>query len=240
MIEGPDPELESAKSRSPSPHVGSGVDSLDPQVVTGGITARVSLVPTQSGGIFVCRGNLAEIPSDAVVSPSNTFLVMRGGVSSVLRERAGQADRLEQAAVARAPIAIGDAVLTPGFDLPARYVIHAPTVESPVDCATPTAVVLATRAALRVANHHRLRHVALPSLGTGTGGISYSAAVDAMMPELAHSLLTGERTVESVTLVAFENEFLDALTSYRAKTAGVALVRPPPASRPYRVIGQWI
>jgi O-acetyl-ADP-ribose deacetylase (regulator of RNase III) len=183
--------------------------------------------------VRVCRGDITKSAVDAIVCPANTFLVMRGGASAAIREAGNRADQIEKDAVALSPIRIGDAVLTRGYSLPAAYVIHAPTVEMPVDRATVDSVELAMRASLRAINRHSLRSVAFPSLGTGTGGITYGEAAGVMLRELRRDLLSGKSTVARVQLVAFEEGFMQALQVAATGTSspGVTIVPPPLGNR---------
>ncbi|HBN96949.1 MAG TPA: RNase III inhibitor [Firmicutes bacterium] len=60
---------------------------------------------------------------DAIVNAANTALQKGGGVCGAIFKSAG-IERLEEACRELAPIGIGEAVITPGFALPARFVIH--------------------------------------------------------------------------------------------------------------------
>ena len=60
---------------------------------------------------------------DAIVNAANSGLAGGGGVDGAIHRRAGA--ELAEAAVALAPCSAGEAVITPGFGLPSRYVIHA-------------------------------------------------------------------------------------------------------------------
>lgn len=61
---------------------------------------------------------------DAIVNAANTDLQMGGGVCGAIFQAAGP-KRLQEACNKVAPILTGGAAITPGFDLPAKYVIHA-------------------------------------------------------------------------------------------------------------------
>lgn len=69
------------------------------------------------------RDDLARVRVDAIVSPDNAELSYAGGASARLYEAAGIKEMTEACRKA-APCAPGAAVVTPGFRLPARYVIH--------------------------------------------------------------------------------------------------------------------
>ena len=69
------------------------------------------------------RQDITRMPVDAIVNAANTRLLMGGGVCGAIFRAAG-ARRLQEACDRLSPIRTGEAVGTPGFDLPARYVIH--------------------------------------------------------------------------------------------------------------------
>jgi O-acetyl-ADP-ribose deacetylase (regulator of RNase III) len=69
------------------------------------------------------RGDITKLESDAIVNAANTGLQMGGGVCGAIFIAAGAA-KLQAACDKLSPIKTGEAVITPGFDLPAKYVIH--------------------------------------------------------------------------------------------------------------------
>jgi len=71
----------------------------------------------------ITREDITRVRADAIVNAANTGLMMGGGVCGAIFRAAGAA-RLQAACDALAPIATGEAVATPGFALPAKYVIH--------------------------------------------------------------------------------------------------------------------
>ena len=71
----------------------------------------------------IIRNDITKLSVDAIVNAANTSLRMGGGVCGAIFNAAG-ADRLQAACDNFAPIQTGEAVITPGFDLPAKYIIH--------------------------------------------------------------------------------------------------------------------
>lgn len=72
---------------------------------------------------FISRDDITTMKTDAIVNAGNRELRMGGGVCGAIFKAAG-AEEMERALQGLGPISIGDAVATPGFALPARYVIH--------------------------------------------------------------------------------------------------------------------
>lgn len=73
--------------------------------------------------IEVFVGDITELEVDAIVNAANRALAGGGGVDGAIHAAAGP--ELVRASRALGPIETGSAVITPGFRLPARYVIHA-------------------------------------------------------------------------------------------------------------------
>lgn len=72
---------------------------------------------------IIIRNDITKMPADAIVNAANTALKMGGGVCGAIFKAAG-ASELESACNKLAPIKTGEAVITPGFKLPVKYVIH--------------------------------------------------------------------------------------------------------------------
>ena len=85
----------------------------------------------------IVRQDITKMKVDAIVNAANTELLMGGGVCGAIFNAAG-AKELQEACDKKSPIKTGDAVITPGFKLPAKFVIHA---AGPVSiCITGTVV----------------------------------------------------------------------------------------------------
>lgn len=71
----------------------------------------------------IIRQDITKMSVDAIVNAANTALQMGGGVCGAIFKAAG-VDKLQAACNKLAPIQTGEAVITPGFNLPAKYIIH--------------------------------------------------------------------------------------------------------------------
>lgn len=72
----------------------------------------------------IVRQDITKMKVDAIVNAANTELLMGGGVCGAIFCAAGERE-MQAACQSKAPIRTGGAALTPGFHLPAKYVIHA-------------------------------------------------------------------------------------------------------------------
>ncbi len=148
--------------------------------------------------IVIVHGDITKVEVDALVNPANVQLIMGGGVAGAIRRRGGE--EIQREASSKAPIRIGEAVETTAGRLKAKYVIHAPTVESPGGRSSPEFVREAVRAALRKAEELGLRSVAFPAMGAGVGGVPVDVAVRIILEEALKSGL------EEIVLVAWSEE----------------------------------
>ncbi len=72
----------------------------------------------------IIRNDITKMRVDAIVNAANTSLQMGGGVCGAIFRAAGE-HKLQEACNQLAPINTGEVVITPGFALPAKYIIHA-------------------------------------------------------------------------------------------------------------------
>jgi len=150
------------------------------------------------------RGDITKLAVDAIVNAANSALLAGGGVDAAIHEAAGEQE-LSAACAELGGCATGDAKATPGFRLPARWVIHA---VGPVwqGGQRGEAELLAScyRRAVQVAEDLGARVVAFPAISTGIYGFPRDLAA-----QIAVSTLRGlDTTVERVVLVAFDPETL--------------------------------
>ena len=155
---------------------------------------------------------------DAIVNAANTALQMGGGVCGAIFAAAG-ADKLQKTCANLAPIKIGEAVITPGFNLPAKYVIHA---AGPVyrDGKQGEKALLRScySNSLELAVRYQCESIAFPLISSGIYGYPKEEALQVATETIAEFL--GEHDLD-VSLVVFDKaavevgeELLGAVESY--------------------------
>jgi O-acetyl-ADP-ribose deacetylase (regulator of RNase III) len=126
----------------------------------------------------IIRQDITKMEVDAIVNAANTELKMGGGVSGAIFRAAGAAN-LQAACDKLSPIRTGEAVITPGFDLPAKYVIH--TAGPVYDKQNPFKSEKLLRSAylesLRIAIDHECESIAFPLISSGIYGYPKDGAL---------------------------------------------------------------
>jgi O-acetyl-ADP-ribose deacetylase (regulator of RNase III) len=161
--------------------------------------------------IEVLDVDITTLEVDAIANAANTQLRHGGGVAGAISRAGGPSIQAESDR--KAPIALGDVVETGGGDLPARWVIHAATME--MDLVTSAdAIRRATAATLWKAEELGARSLALVAFGTGVGGFPVEEAAAIEIDEVRRHLLSGsrlERVVFAVHGEAAREAFARAL-----------------------------
>jgi O-acetyl-ADP-ribose deacetylase (regulator of RNase III) len=150
--------------------------------------------------IEIAHGDITRLDVDAIVNAANAQLAGGGGVDGAIHRAAGHRD-LQAACRKLGGCATGDAKVTPGFALPARYIIH--TV-GPIyaDGSRGEAELLAScyRRSLEVAVEHCIRTIAFPAISTGVYGYPFEAATAIAFGTTAE-FLAGDDTIGRVIFV---------------------------------------
>jgi O-acetyl-ADP-ribose deacetylase (regulator of RNase III) len=163
------------------------------------------------------RAILADITTldvDAIVNAANEQLLPGGGVCGAIHRAAGP--ELAEACALVAPCPTGEARITPGFNLPARLVIHAVGPRwFGGDQGEPELLAGAYRSAFHLAKESRVRSIALPAISTGIFGYPLHPAT-AIAVRVAREVAPASG-VEEVVFVCFSEEVLAA---YRKEGVG--------------------
>jgi O-acetyl-ADP-ribose deacetylase (regulator of RNase III) len=158
--------------------------------------------------IEVLQADVTKLDVDAITNAANTRLKHGGGVAAAI-SRAGGPD-VQRESDEKAPIGLGDAVVTTAGDMPARHVIHAATME----LGGPTSAEIierATRSTLSTADDLGCRSLALVAFGTGVGGFPLEEAARLMVGEVReHRSRSLTRVIFAVHGDAAERAFREA------------------------------
>jgi O-acetyl-ADP-ribose deacetylase len=156
----------------------------------------------------VIAADVTQLEVDAIANAANTMLRHGGGVAGAISRAGGP--EVQRESDAKAPIGLGEAVETTAGDMPARWVIHAATME----LGGPTSAEIierATRSTLAKAEELSAGSVALVAFGTGVGGFSLDEAARIMVGVAREHTGNLERIVFAVHGDEAERAFRDAL-----------------------------
>jgi O-acetyl-ADP-ribose deacetylase (regulator of RNase III) len=148
-------------------------------------------------------GDITEMDTDAIVNAANNHLWMGGGVAGAIKRRGGQ--EIEAEAVKQGPVPVGEAVITKGGRLKAKYVIHAAGMGTDLKT-DEIKIQTATLNSLKRAEEKALKSVAFPSIGTGVGGFPVSKAAEAMLGTVQEYLSDTNSKLEIIIFVLYNPE----------------------------------
>lgn len=156
--------------------------------------------------IKIVQGDITELKVDAIVNAANNKLVMGGGVAGVIKKKGGKI--IEDEAVKKGPIKIGEAVYTSAGSLPIKYVIHTATMG--LDFHTDEVKIRdSCRNALKVAEELKINSLAFPALGCGVGGFPLEACAKIMAQEVFKHLREKKSNLKEVIFCLYDQEAFD-------------------------------
>jgi O-acetyl-ADP-ribose deacetylase (regulator of RNase III) len=172
--------------------------------------------------ISALLGDITTIHVDAIVNAANSSLLGGGGVDGAIHRAAGP-DLLSACRALRASshpdgLPVGEAVATPAFALPARWVIHTVGPNRHAGQADPALLASCFRRSLEVADEVGATSVAFPAVSAGVYGWEAQEVAS-----IAVAVVRGwqdehpNATVEDVRFVLFNEPLLEAFTALLAR-----------------------
>jgi O-acetyl-ADP-ribose deacetylase len=156
----------------------------------------------------VIAADVTKLHVDAIANAANTQLLHAGGVAAAISSAGGP--EVQRESDEKAPIGLGEAIETTAGQMPARWVIHAATME----LGGPTSADIierATRSTLAKAEELGARSLALVAFGTGVGGFPIDDAARIMVTAAREHTGELERIVFAVHGEEAERAFREAL-----------------------------
>ena len=161
--------------------------------------------------IEVIQGDITQLDVDAIVNAANNSLLGGGGVDGAIHRAAGS--KLLAECRGLNGCATGEAKITRGYQLPARYIIH--TVGPIWQGGDQNEAKLLTRCyhnSLQLAHDYQLKSIAFPAISCGVYGYPATEAACIAVASIRHFLLT-HSLPQTVYLVAFSPQMKDILAN---------------------------
>ena len=168
---------------------------------------------------IIVRDDITKMKVDAIVNAANTDLQMGGGVCGAIFKAAG-ASQLQAACDKLAPIKTGEAVITSGFGLPAKFVVHAagPIYQHWNKEQNERYLHAAYTNSLQRATEKHCKSIAFPLISSGIYGYPKQEALEVAISAIQDFLIDHDI---DVILVVFDKstftvsrELLGAVESY--------------------------
>jgi O-acetyl-ADP-ribose deacetylase (regulator of RNase III) len=167
--------------------------------------------------VIVVQGDITTLAVDAIVNAANSPLAGGGGVDGAIHRAAGPLLLEECRRIGGCPT--GKAVVTAGYQLRAKHVIHAVgPIWAGGSHGEDELLASCYRESLRLAHAHGVRSIAFPAISCGAYGFPIQRAADIASRTISEELRRYP-TIERVLLVAYEQEVEAALRrALQAKT----------------------
>ena len=168
--------------------------------------------------LSIVKGDIVKMKTDAIVNAANTSLLGGGGVDGAIHRAAGP-ELLAECETLNG-CRTGEAKITKGYKLKAKYVIHTP---GPIwrGGKWGEAELLANcyKNCLALAKENGVKTIAFPSISTGVYRFPVDQAAKIAVGEILH-VLNEDDSIEQVTIVCFDDKtkeyYVDALAELQA------------------------
>lgn len=146
----------------------------------------------------IIKGNIVKQSDlDVVVNAANSELRIGGGVAGAIHRAAGP--ELEKACRPLAPINPGEAVITEGYNLDNKYIIHTLGPVYGVDKPESDLLAACYKNSLKLANDNKLKSIGFPAISTGAFGYPMAEAAKISL----EMIKTKAEELESIKLIRF-------------------------------------
>lgn len=156
----------------------------------------------------IVQGDITALAVDVIVNAANEYLKHGGGVAAAISRKGGPTIQQESDALisARGPLKTGEAVITGGGKLAAKFVIHTvgPVWSQHDPAEADRLLCQAVKSSLALAQEKQLKSIAFPAISTGIYGFPIERAAPLMLHEAKHHL-GGKAGLERVLFCLYDD-----------------------------------
>lgn len=163
-----------------------------------------------NGKVELTIGDIISAEVDAIVNPSNTELILGGGVSGAIIKAGGS--KIQEECEKFGNIGLGEVVVTSAGNLKVKHILHAATL-SLGTWATQNSVKKALHNALEMADKLQLSSIAMPALGAGNGALPISKVVAIFYDELKKYFSKEQTILQKIFIVLYDKYTYDTFIS---------------------------
>ncbi len=164
--------------------------------------------PIGKAELELIQGDITALNVDAIVNAANKQLQHGGGVALAIMRKGGQVIQQESDVLVskHGPLETGEAVITTGGKLPAKFVIHS---VGPIwgEGDEDNKLRKAVRSCLKLADEKGIKTIAFPAISTGIYGFPVKRAAPLMLAEAA-AYLKGKSNLQRVVFCLYDQKTL--------------------------------
>ena len=157
----------------------------------------------------LAQDDITALKVDAIVNAANKYLAHGGGVALAIVRKGGMSIQAESTTLIakRGPLQTGEAVITSGGKLPAKFVIHTagPIWGDQDEVESDKLLRQAVRSCLALADKQGLKSIAFPAISTGIYGFPVERAAPLMLKEAANHLC-GRTRLQRVVFCLYDEK----------------------------------
>ena len=165
-------------------------------------------LPIMASQLILIKGDITKVKVDAIVNAANSSLMGGGGVDGAIHRAGGPAilDDCRKIVTKQGGCKTGDAVITTGGDLPAKYVIHTVgPVWSSGKKNEATLLANCYKNSLQLAVDNKISSIAFPNISTGIYGYPKKEAAEVAVTTVTDFLEQND-FINKVYFVCFDEE----------------------------------
>jgi len=155
--------------------------------------------------IDVILGNIVHVELDAIVNSANKYLIQGSGVSGAIHKAAG--NELEIESRKHAPLQEGNSIITKGYNLKSKYVIH--TVAPKYYMLQENREELLRncyRTSFKIADKNNLRNIGYPAIGLGVCKWPVELALSIAIEEAMKYIANENNNIEDIYFITVNEE----------------------------------